>query len=124
LGKRLRKRQADLLAAVEAGNSEAVLAAARAWAEVENEAARDVSEKTASPPTHRVSFLVEEGQYVDFCEKATEQVDLHILRGGLRVVLMVERVEEATATGSTGYGESEKGKLTRMRRYITASGAK
>ena len=39
---------------------------------VENEAARDLSEKTASPPTHRVSFLVEEAQYMDFCETATE----------------------------------------------------
>lgn len=72
LRKRLRERQAGLLAAVEAGNSEAVLAAATAWAEVENDAVRDVSAKTTSPPMHRVSFLVEEAQYVDFCEKATE----------------------------------------------------
>ena len=43
-----------------------------AWAQVESEAARDVSEKTASPPMHRVSFLVEEDHYLDFCEKATE----------------------------------------------------
>ena len=72
LRKRLRDRQAGLLAAVEARNSGAVLAAAMAWAEVENDAARNVAEKTASPPKHRVSFLVEEGQYVDFCETAAE----------------------------------------------------
>ena len=41
LRKRLRDQQAGLLAAVEAGNSEAVLAAALAWAEAENDAARE-----------------------------------------------------------------------------------
>ena len=58
LRKRLREQQVGLLAAVEAGNSEAVLAAAIAWAEAEHEAARDLTAKTASPPKHRVSFLV------------------------------------------------------------------
>jgi hypothetical protein len=72
LRKRLRERQAELLAAVEAGDPEAVLAAATAWAEAENVAAKDVSAKTAAPPMHRVSFPVEEAQYVDFCKTGVE----------------------------------------------------
>ena len=70
--KRHRDQRAGLRAAVEAGDADAVLASARAWAQIEKEAEADVSAKTANPPQHRVSFLVEESHYASFCQTAAE----------------------------------------------------
>ena len=72
LRKRLRERKATLLAALEEGRPEAILEASAAWGEAEKQAARDVVEKSAEPPMQRVSFLVEESYYKDFCETALE----------------------------------------------------
>src|SRR5262249_46582659 len=72
LRKKLRERQAALLEALEAGRPEAILEASAAWGEAEREAARNLLEKVAEPPRHRVSFLVEETCYRDFCETALE----------------------------------------------------
>jgi len=72
LRKRLRDQQAALVAAVETGISDAILAAATSWSQIEKESATDVAEKTATPPQHHVSFLVEESVYADLCETAAE----------------------------------------------------
>ena len=72
LRKKLREEQAALLDAVEAADPDAMLAAATSWAAAEEKAARDVAEKTAEPPQPRVSFLVEESLFADFCETAAE----------------------------------------------------
>lgn len=73
LPKRHRERQAALLDDLETGNPDSVLDAARSWAESERAAAAaDVAEKTTDLPKHRVSFLVEESEFRDFCETAAE----------------------------------------------------
>lgn len=72
LRKRHRYQQAALLVAVQSGEPDAELVAARDWAQVEQAAAADVEEKTANPPQHRISFLVEESVYADFCQTAAD----------------------------------------------------
>lgn len=72
LRKALRERQAALLATVEKGDSGVVLGAVAEWAEAERAAEADLARKTAEPPRHRVSFLVEEGSYEEFCKTAIE----------------------------------------------------
>lgn len=72
LRKRLRECREQLLTALDGEDPGIIVQAARAWAETERQAERDVAEKTADPPKHRVSFLVEETYYKGFCETAID----------------------------------------------------
>ena len=72
LRKRLRELQEALLAAVAKGDAEEIRLAAESWAEAERDAARDLEHKTAHPPLHRVTFLVSESYYEEFCQTALE----------------------------------------------------
>lgn len=72
LRKRLRERREALLAAIEGGQADLIRLAAEGWAEVEKEAARDIDQKTAEPPLHRVTFPVSESHFEDFCSIALE----------------------------------------------------
>jgi hypothetical protein len=72
LQKQIRQRHADLLRAVADGKTDEILEAARLWAEAEKAAADDLAKKEREPPKHRVTFLIEEGHYNEFCSTGAE----------------------------------------------------
>lgn len=72
LRKRLRERTEAPLLAVEEGRGEAIVRAAAEWAEAEKASAADLAKRERKPPQHRVTFLIEEAHYRDFCSTAAE----------------------------------------------------